>query len=158
MDTTQQYEVRFKLQTFTVHDGREATGRKWRAGNPIRCSQDIRQFAQAIYATLDIDKEHFVLLALNNKNRVNGYKVISTGSLTASLVHPREVYRAALFFDAAAIAFIHNHPSGDPAPSPEDINITKRLKECGDIFGIRVLDHVILGDDRYFSFSDKALL
>jgi len=98
------------------------------------------------------------LLALNNKNRVNGFKVISTGSLTASLVHPREVWRAALYLCAAAVVFVHNHPSGDPAPSPEDIDITRRLKETGDVLGIRVLDHVVLGGDRYFSFSDKGML
>jgi DNA repair protein RadC len=84
--------------------------------------------------------------------------VVSTGSLTASLVHPREVWRSALHLCAAAVLFVHNHPSGDPAPSPEDIDITKRLKETADILGIRVLDHVILGHGRYFSFSDKGML
>jgi DNA repair protein RadC len=89
---------------------------------------------------------------------VQGFKVVSTGSLTASLVHPREVWRSALHLCAAAVLFVHNHPSGDPAPSPEDIDITKRLKETADILGIRVLDHVILGHGRYFSFSDKGML
>jgi DNA repair protein RadC len=116
------------------------------------------RIARSIYGTLDADKEHFVLLAMNNKNRVNGFKVISTGSLTASLVHPREVWRAALYLCAAAVVFVHNHPSGDPAPSPEDHEITRRLKETGDVLGIRVLDHVVLGDGRYFSFSDRGLL
>ena len=105
-----------------------------------------------------MDKEHFTIFAANNKNRVNGFKVVSTGSLTASLVHPREVWRSALHLCAAAVLFVHNHPSGDPAPSPEDIDITKRLKETADILGIRVLDHVILGHGRYFSFSDKGML
>jgi DNA repair protein RadC len=100
-----------------------------------------------------------VKLTMNNKNRVNGFKVISTGSLTASLVHPREVWRAALHLCAVAVVFVHNHPSGDPAPSPEDNEITRRLKETGDMLGIRVLDHVVLGDDgRFFSFSDRGLL
>ena len=107
-------------------------------------------------------------MALNNKNRVEGYKVISTGSLTASIVHPREVWKAALApwieddeircLSAAAVIFIHNHPSGDPAPSQEDQEITRRLKETGDMLGIRVLDHVVLGQERFFSFSDKGLL
>jgi DNA repair protein RadC len=98
-----------------------------------------------------------LLLTLNNKNRVNGFKVVSTGSLTASLVHPREVWRAALHLCAAAVIFIHNHPSGEPAPSQEDQEITRRLKETGDMLGIRVLDHVVLGDnERFFSFSDKG--
>jgi DNA repair protein RadC len=93
-----------------------------------------------------------------NKNRVNRFKVVSTGSLTASLVHPREVWRTALYLCAAAVVFVHNHPSGDPAPSQEDQEITRRLKETGDMLGIRVLDHVVLGDGRFFSFSDRGLL
>jgi len=128
------------------------------AGSPCRSSEDVQRLARAIYDTLDADKEHFVLLTLNNKNRINGFKVISTGTLTASLVHPREVWRAALHLCAAAVIFVHNHPSGDPAPSPEDQDITRRLKETGDVLGIRVLDHVVLGDERFFSFSDRGLL
>jgi DNA repair protein RadC len=100
-----------------------------------------------------------VLLTLNNKNRVNGFKVVSTGSLTASLVHPREVWRAALHLCAAAVIFVHNHPSGDPTPSQEDQEITRRLKETADVLGIRRLDHIVLGEnDRFFSFSDRGLL
>jgi hypothetical protein len=77
----------------------------------------------------------------------------------ASLVHPREVWRAALHLCAAAVVFVHNHPSGDPAPSQEDQEITRRLKETGEMLGIRVLNHVVLGDDgRFFSFSDRGLL
>jgi DNA repair protein RadC len=128
------------------------------AGSPCRSSEDVQRLARAIYETLDADKEHFVLLALNNKNRVNGFKLISTGSLTASLVHPREVWRAALHLCAAAVVFVHNHPSGDPAPSPEDIDITRRLKETADVLGIRVLDHVVLGQEQFFSFSDRGML
>ena len=127
-------------------------------GQPVRSSEDLAHYARSIYATLDVDKEHFTIIATNNKNRVNGFKVVSTGSLTASLVHPREVWRSALHLCAAAVLFVHNHPSGDPAPSPEDIDITKRLKETADLLGIRILDHVILGHDRYFSFSDKGML
>lgn len=148
------YRVEFQLRTFVVKDLSE----RWQAGQPLRSSEDTWRYAQGVYATLDADKEHFLLLALNNKNRVIGYKVISTGSLTASLVHPREVYRAALTFDAAAVIFTHNHPSGDPQPSQEDIEITRRLRECCEVFGIRVLDHVVLGRDRFFSFSDKGML
>ena len=78
--------------------------------------------------------------------------------MTASLVHPREVYTAALELRAAALIFVHNHPSGDPAPSPEDLGITKRLKEVGEIMGIRVLDHIVLGRDQHYSFSDRGIL
>jgi len=128
------------------------------AGSPCRSSEDVERVARAIYQTLDADKEHFLLLAMNNKNLVNGFKVVSTGSLAASLVHPREVWRAALHLCAAAVVFVHNHPSGDPAPSPEDQELTRRLKETGDLLGIRVLDHVLLGDGRFYSFSDRGLL
>ena len=129
-------------------------------GPPTRSSEDVWRFSKSIFSDLDADKEHFVLLVLNNKNRVNGFKVISTGTLTTCLVHPREVYSAVLCpeWRAAAIVFVHNHPSGDPAPSQEDQDITRRLKEIGDLFGIRVLDHVIVGHDRFFSFSDRGLL
>jgi DNA repair protein RadC len=144
--------MRYTVTTFKVRlevcDGGERT-----AG-----SDDVVRFAKPIFADLDADKEHFVLLALNNKNRVNGYKVISTGTLTATLVRPGDVYAAALDLRAAAVVFVHNHPSGDPAPSQDDLEITRRLKECGDMLAIRVLDHVILGADRYYSFSDKGLL
>jgi DNA repair protein RadC len=146
----------YRLKTFRVQFVAEPVG--YPVGSPCRASEDVDWVARSIYGTLDADKEHFVLLAMNNKNRVNGFKVISTGSLTASLVHPREVWRAALYLCAAAVVFVHNHPSGDPAPSPEDHEITRRLKETGDVLGIRVLDHVVLGDGRYFSFSDRGLL
>jgi proteasome lid subunit RPN8/RPN11 len=119
-------------------------------------SEDVARYARPIFADLDADKEHFVLLALNNKHRVNGYKVISTGTLTASLIRPGDVYRAALHLAAAAVVFVHNHPSGDPAPSQEDVEITRRLKECGLMFAIRVLDHVILGADPITAFRIGA--
>ena len=115
------FSVTFRLRTFTVQETDPA---KWQAGQPTRSSEDVFQLAQSIYRELDADKEHFVVLCLTNKHRLSGFKVISTGSLTASLVHPREVYTAALELRAAAVIFLHNHPSGDPAPSPEDIDIT----------------------------------
>jgi DNA repair protein RadC len=145
----------YRLKTFRVHFVAEPGDFPTAS---CRSSEDVERVARAIYATLDADKEHFLLLVMNNKNRVNGFKVISTGSLTASLVHPREVWRAALNLCAAAVVFVHNHPSGDPAPSPEDQDLTRRLKETGELLGIRVLDHVVLGQERFFSFSDRGLL
>ena len=97
-------------------------------------------------------------MGTNNKNQINGYKEVSTGTLTSSLVSPGEVFLAALRLRAAAIICVHNHPSGDPMPSQEDQDITRRLKECGEMLAIRVLDHIILGADRYYSFSDRGLL
>lgn len=103
-------------------------------------------------------KEHFLALHLDTKNRILCFDRVSVGSLSASIVHPREVYKSALLSSAAAILFMHNHPSGDPYPSREDLDITKRLKECGELLGIRVLDHVVIGHDRYYSFADHGNL
>ena len=145
----------YRLDTFKVQLVAEPG---MNPGRPIRSSEDLYQYAKSVYATLDADKEHFTIISVNNKNRVHGFKVISTGTLTASLVHPREVWRAALYMCSAAVLFVHNHPSGDPAPSPEDIDLTRRLKQTADMLAIKIQDHIVLGHDRYFSFSDKGLL
>jgi DNA repair protein RadC len=125
---------------------------------PARCALDAAAILRPIYADLDADQEHFSILLLNNKNRVRAHKVISSGSLTASLVHPREVFKPVILYGAAGVILCHNHPSGDPDPSPEDIDINRRLVQCGEIFGIRMLDHVILGRDSIFSFSDRGMM
>jgi DNA repair protein RadC len=128
--------------------------------NPCRSSEDAARLARPIYETLDAGKEHFLVFCLNNKSRFQAFKVISSGSLTASMVHPREVFLSVILEGAAAMVLIHNHPSGEPSPSPEDIEITRRLKQCAEIFGIRLLDHVIVGDgsERFYSFSDHGIL
>lgn len=109
--------------------------------------------ARGIYQKLDPDQEHFVVLALNARGRVNGFRVISTGTLSASLVHAREVFRAACGLGAASIILVHNHPSGDPAPSPDDILLTERLEQCGELFGIPVVDHIVLGAEDFRSIG-----
>ena len=107
----------------------------------------------------DVDREHFVIILLNQKNRVLGVSTISIGSLSASIVHPREVYKSAILSNAASIICGHNHPSTDCQPSREDRAITTRLVEAGKLLGISVLDHVVIGGDgRYFSFADEGLL
>lgn len=103
-------------------------------------------------------KEHFICLHLDTKNNVACFDVVSVGSLSASIVHPREVFKAALLSSAASIILLHNHPSGDPTPSREDHEITKRLRECGDLLGIKVLDHVIIGDEHHVSFAERGLM
>jgi DNA repair protein RadC len=105
-----------------------------------------------------LDREHFVLITLDSKNRTIGYHTISIGSLSTSVVHPRECLKAALLDSAAAVVFLHNHPSGDPAPSREDRDCTNRLVEASKILGIRVLDHIVFGESDYFSFADAGLL
>lgn len=105
-----------------------------------------------------LDREHFRVVLLNTKNRVLAVETISIGSLNSSLVHPREVFKRAVQRSAAAVILIHNHPSGDPAPSPEDIEITRRLCEAGQIIGIEVLDHIIIGDHVFTSLKEKGYI
>lgn len=107
---------------------------------------------------LNHNKEVFLALLLDAKNRLIKDIRISEGSLTASIVHPREVFSAVVRDSAASVLFVHNHPSGDPSPSPEDIAITQRLHEAGTILGVRVLDHIIIGRDSYISLADKGHL
>jgi DNA repair protein RadC len=136
--------------------GRRLGNHNWSAGQPLRSSEDVfRHFRDNLAKE---KREIFYVVLLNNKNKKIRDVKISEGSLTASLVHPREVYNPVIRDSAAAVIFVHNHPSGDPAPSQEDIEITRRLKQVGEVLGVRVLDHVVVGHDRYFSFSDKGLL
>lgn len=105
-----------------------------------------------------LQKEHFKIAILDTKNQIISIERISIGNLNASIVHPREVFNIAIRRSANAIILVHNHPSGDPTPSKEDINITNRLIEAGSIIGIKVLDHIIIGDNRYVSFKEKKLI
>ncbi|MDR7077925.1 DNA repair protein RadC [Neobacillus niacini] len=105
-----------------------------------------------------LSQEHFVCLYLNTKNQVLHKQTIFIGSLNASIVHPREVFREALKRSAASIICLHNHPSGDPAPSREDVEVTKRLVECGKMIGIDVLDHLIIGENKFVSLKEKGYL
>jgi DNA repair protein RadC len=105
-----------------------------------------------------LKKEYFKIILLNIKNNIIAVEDISVGSLNSSLVHPREIFRAAIKKSSAAIILVHNHPSGDPTPSNEDVEVTNRIEECGVILGIQVLDHVIIGDGSYYSFKDKGLM
>ena len=102
-------------------------------------------------------KEHFIALHLDSKNRLLCLEIVSVGSLNASIVHPREVFKSVLLSSAAALIVAHNHPSGNTQPSREDIELTTRLKAGSELLGIRLLDHIILGD-RPYSFADQGLL
>jgi DNA repair protein RadC len=103
-------------------------------------------------------KEYFLALLLDGKNRILKRVQISEGSLNQSIVHPREVFNQAVRESAAAVILVHNHPTGDPTPSREDTEITRRLREAGELLGIKVLDHIIIGDGTYLSFVDRGLL
>ncbi|MBO8172541.1 MAG: DNA repair protein RadC [Bacillaceae bacterium] len=136
--------------------GRRLSRESRTSGSPLHSPQavadllmeDLRYFS----------KEHFICLFLNTKNRVISRKTIFVGSLNASIVHPREIFKEAIRQSSASIICAHNHPSGDPTPSREDINVTKRLVKAGDIVGIDVLDHIIIGDTSYVSLKEKGYI
>ena len=126
------------------------------AGDSLHNSAQVyRHFRGSVPGLL---KECFWTLLLDGKNRTLKLVKVSEGTLTSSLVHPREVFRPAIEEAAAGVILAHNHPSGDPTPSREDREITRRLVATGEMVGIRILDHVIIGPQRYFSFADEGLL
>jgi DNA repair protein RadC len=105
-----------------------------------------------------LDREQFRLLLLSTKNQVLAQETDFVGSLNATLVHPRELFRTCIRRSAASVILVHNHPSGDPTPSPEDINLTRRIIECGQLLGISVLDHIIIGDGIFISMKEKEII
>ena len=124
----------------------------------INSPTEVYQAAKQLLALHEEPEEHFCILCLNTKNKIVGVHTISIGSLNASIVHPREVFKAAMLNNANSIICLHNHPSGDPKPSQEDIGITRRLVEAGEIIGIKVLDHIIIGEQSYLSMKEKCLM
>ncbi len=128
--------------------------REFKIGEPFRGSGDIYAHFREHLAIETC--ELFYAVLLDNKHRKLRDVVVSKGSLTASIVHPRDVFTQVCRHSAAAVIFVHNHPSGDPTPSKEDIEITRRLREVGDIMGVRVLDHIVIGKGRYVSFVDDG--
>ncbi|MDH6671230.1 DNA repair protein RadC [Paenibacillus sp. LBL] len=124
--------------------------------NTIQKPKDVYDYLQPElrYQT----KEHFICLFLNSKNRLIFKETISIGSLNSAIVHPREVFKEAIRHCSASIICSHNHPSGDATPSSEDINITKRLVSAGEIIGIEVLDHVIIGDNQFYSLKEHGYI
>lgn len=122
----------------------------------VRSPEDGAEFVMEEMRTLK--QEHFVTLFLNTKNQIIHQQTIFIGSLNASIVHPREIYREAVKRSAASIICVHNHPSGDPTPSQEDIHVTRRLVESGKMIGIELLDHLIIGDRTFVSLKEKGYL
>jgi DNA repair protein RadC len=103
-------------------------------------------------------KEHFIVILLSTKNHIIATPTISVGTLNASLVHARELFKEAINYSAASVILIHNHPSGDPSPSKEDIELTQKLVQAGKVLDISVLDHVIIGDNKYVSLKEKGII
>jgi DNA repair protein RadC len=122
----------------------------------IKSSSDVNNLMMEEMRYLK--KEMFKAILLDTKNQIIKIADISVGSLNSSIVHPREVFSDAIKSGCNSIIFVHNHPSGDPTPSNEDIQTTRRLENAGDILGIKVLDHIVLGDGRYVSFKEKGII
>ena len=134
--------------------GRRLAEGRLERGAMIRSAEDVYEhFAQRMRWH---QQEEFAVLLLDGRNRVIRESIISQGTLNASLVHPREVFRSAVREAAASLVLVHNHPSGDPAPSAEDRRVTRRLVEAGKVVGIRVVDHVVVADQGYYSFREEG--
>jgi DNA repair protein RadC len=136
-----------------VELGRRATAAPIRVGEPIRDAASV--FAHVRGRLPQLDREVFLALLLDGRNRLRTEVCVSEGTLTTALVHPREVFAPAIRDRAAALILVHNHPSGDPTPSSEDVALTERLRQVGEVVGIRVLDHVVVGHGRYMSLAEE---
>ena len=134
-----------------VREGSSHTGKKH-----VHAPEDVHKIIAAEYA--DAVVETAMMLALDTKNKVIGVFTISTGSLNASIIHPRDVFQRAILVNAASVILVHNHPSGDPTPSPEDVKLTKKLVEAGRAMDITVLDHVICGEGNFVSLRERGQL
>lgn len=131
----------------------------YEVASKISSPSDVRDYIEEVFKLSNQAEEVMVMLVLDIKNHVIGAFEVSRGSLDASIVHPREVFKRALLLNGASIIVAHNHPSGDPTPSREDVDVTNRLVEGGNILGIGVLDHLIIGDNgSYISFREKNLI
>lgn len=133
---------------------RRALSAPRRKAGPLRSAEEV--FERCRYRVGDLSVECFLVLLLDAKHRPVREVRVSTGILNGSLVHPREVFAPAVAERAAAVILVHNHPSGDPSPSREDRDITRRIRRAGEILGIPVVDHVIIGDCAFYSFREEA--
>lgn len=131
---------------------------KYEVDTRISKPQDLVDVLNLVCRINNNTEEVMLLLTLNTKNVITGWFEVSRGSIDTSIVHPREIFKRALTNNATSIVVAHNHPSGDPNPSKEDINITNRLKECGKLLGINLIDHIIIGDEKYVSLKEKGII
>lgn len=145
-------QIKVVMETLTV---REEVGQYFQADRRYTSPAQVAEIFSFLHNEV---KEHFFTVHLDGKNRILCLDLVSVGSLNQSIVHPREVFKTSLSTSAASLLLVHNHPTGDPTPSAEDIAITRRLKEAGEIIGIKVLDHVIVGTEGYLSFVERGLL
>lgn len=146
---------RYYVTTYLMRDPLiKESGQQYRIKSP----EDVCKMIADHKDLENCDREHFIVAYLNRKGALNAVCTISIGGLYSSIVHPREVFKPAILTSSASIILIHNHPSGDPTPSPEDVEITRKLIEAGNILGINVLDHVIIGVGSHVSLKTKGLM
>lgn len=124
----------------------------------IRSPKDAYEVIEKVLQLSSKTNEHLVMMSLNIKNQVIGIHPVHVGTLNASVVHPRDIFQHALLNNAATFMIFHNHPSGNPEPSPEDIAVTKRMKDAGNLMGIELLDHIIIGDGEFISLNEKGYI
>lgn len=146
------------ISTYSLRVVKESSGRYDIDCKILNCPRVAVDLVNSVIELDSRTEELLVLCTLDTKNKVTGLFTVSQGSLCSSIVHPREIFKRALLQNSASIMLFHNHPSGDPNPSREDINITLRIKEAGEIIGIKLLDHIIVGNDSYISLKEKALI
>jgi DNA repair protein RadC len=146
--------MRLRELTIRYSVKKDADGRAVTLGRRVGTTSECAAALSAVLS--DEPSEVFAILCLSTKHRVIAYHEVSRGTLDSTLVHPREVFKAAILANAAAIVLTHNHPSGDPTPSPDDVVLTQRLVQAGQILGIDVVDHVIIGDGRWVSFLEMG--
>ena len=139
-------------QVKLVRDGSQKAERK-KVSHPAVAAEILREYLDGV------DREHFVALLLDTQNQIIGIHTVTVGTLDASLIHPREIYKAAILANAASVVLAHNHPSGDPTPSAEDRAVTRQIRSAGTTIGIEVLDHIIVGDSpQFYSFLESGAL
>ena len=124
--------------------------------NAIRTPEDVYAIIGPEYENAVV--ETAMMLALDTKNKVIAVFTVSTGSLNASIIHPRDIFQRAILVNAASVILVHNHPSGDPTPSPEDIELTRKLVEAGKMMDVAILDHVVIGEGRFVSLKERGLI
>lgn len=141
-----------KVRTVLVRE----TPPEWVEGAPLRGPQDVVAYATTL---LECEpQECFVVFFLNAQHEVQGYEVVTRGIVDASLIHPREVFRCAILANASAVILVHNHPSGNPTPSREDKEVTKAIRKAGEVVGIPVLDHLIVGANGHTSLAEQGMM
>ncbi|WP_258959318.1 JAB domain-containing protein [Paenibacillus tyrfis] len=147
-----------RINFYSVKQVKEKSGLYHLNSKKVSSPEDANQIIQTVLDLNNEAVEKFGILTLDSRNVVAGIHVLAIGTLNAVLIHPREVFKAAILNNAAGIVLFHNHPSGDPTPSEEDIEITQRIVEAGHLMMIEVLDHIITGDGKYCSMAEQGLL